>query len=141
MLYSYKFKLWFIYNIYSNENIQHLTTLMISKTKVDTDMQKITNCMIPFISYAETIRRDRGYTWPSHGRWKGSEHQAYVCKKPCTEQVIKRRRLQFWSFSSCHKNVMTAFKKLFKVEQSIGIYTISVRGSTLIETAHPGQAP
>ena len=62
MLYSYKFKLWFIYNIYSNENIQHLTTLMISKTKVDIDMQKITNCMISFMSYAETIRRDRGYT-------------------------------------------------------------------------------
>ena len=62
MLYSYKFKLWFIYNIYGNENIQHLTTLMISKTKVDTDMQKITNCMIPFRSYAETIRRDRVYT-------------------------------------------------------------------------------
>ena len=62
MLYSYKFKLWFIYNIYSNENIQHLTTLMISKTKVDIDMQKIANCMISFISYTETIRRDRGYT-------------------------------------------------------------------------------
>ena len=35
---------------------------MISKTKVDIDMQKIANCMISFISYAETIRRDRGYT-------------------------------------------------------------------------------
>ena len=35
---------------------------MISKTKVDIDMQKIANCMISFISYTETIRRDRGYT-------------------------------------------------------------------------------
>lgn len=67
---------------------------------------------------------------------RGWEHWVDIYKESCTQQFSQSRQLLLLSSSSCYKNAMKVFVILFKTEQSVGMYTSSVRKLLRLKTSY-----